>query len=167
MHNVFWLFPIIFMLHEMEEIIGFKIWLDKNIDIVKRYNKLSMIYQNYSNEGFSVAVLEEYLLCILVTGVSIFFKMYIIWVGTFIAFSVHLLVHIIQSIIIKRYVPALVSSIILLPISVFLINEVIYTFRYTFSSIVISSIICIIVMLLNLMFIHKIMKKVSEKIKNR
>ena len=56
MHNVFWLFPIIFMLHEMEEIIGFKIWLDKNIDIVKRYNKISMIYQNYSNEGFSVAV---------------------------------------------------------------------------------------------------------------
>ena len=142
------------------------IWLDKNIDIVKRYNKISMIYQNYSNEGFSVAVLEEYLLCILVTGVSIFFKMYIIWVGAFIAFSGHLLVHIIQSIIIKRYVPALVSSIILLPISVFLINEVIHTFRYIFSSIVISSIICIIVMLLNLMFIHKIMKKVSEKIKN-
>ena len=166
MHNVFWLFPIIFMLHEMEEIIGFKIWLDKNIDIVKRYNKISMIYQNYSNEGFSVSVLEEYLLCILVTGVSIFFKMYIIWVGVFIAFSGHLLVHIIQSIIIKRYVPALVSSIILLPISVFLINEVIHTFRYIFSSIVISSIICIIVMLLNLMFIHKIMKKVSEKIKN-
>ena len=48
MHNMFWLFPIIFMLHEMEEIIGFKIWLDKNIDIVKRYNKISMIYQNYS-----------------------------------------------------------------------------------------------------------------------
>ena len=160
MHNVFWLFPIVFMLHEMEEIIGFKIWLDKNIDIVKRYNKISMIYQNYSNEGFSVAVLEEYLLCILVTGVSIFLKMYIIWVGAFIAFSGHLLVHIIQSIVIKRYVPALVSSIILLPISVFL------TFRYTFSSIVISSIMCIIVMLLNLMFIHKIMKKVSEKIKN-
>ena len=166
MHNMFWLFPIIFMLHEMGEIIGFKIWLDKNIDIVKRYNKISMIYQNYSNEGFSVAVLEEYLLCILVTGVSIFFKMYIIWVGAFIAFSGHLLVHIIKSIIIKRYVPALVSSIILLPISVFLINELILTCRYTFSSIVISSIICIIVMLLNLMFIHKIMKKVSEKIKN-
>ena len=87
MHNVFWLFPIIFMLHEMEEIIGFKIWLDKNIDIVKRYNKISMIYQNYSNEGFSVAVLEEYLLCILVTGVSIFFKMYIIWVGHLLLFQ--------------------------------------------------------------------------------
>ena len=87
MHNVFWLFPIVFMLHEMEEIIGFKIWLDKNIDIVKRYNKISMIYQNYSNEGFSVAVLEEYLLCILVTGVSIFFKMYIIWVGHLLLFQ--------------------------------------------------------------------------------
>ena len=48
------------MLHEMEEIIGFRIWLDKNRDIVSKYNKLSVLYQNFSNEGFSIAVLEEY-----------------------------------------------------------------------------------------------------------
>ena len=56
MQNIFWLFPIIFMLHEIEEIIGFRIWLDKNINIVRKYNKLSMQYQNFSNEGlFSAA----------------------------------------------------------------------------------------------------------------
>ena len=56
MQNIFWLFPIIFMLHEIEEIIGFRIWLDKNINIVRKYNKLSMLYQNFSNEGlFSAA----------------------------------------------------------------------------------------------------------------
>ena len=162
LQNIFWLFPIIFMLHEMEEIIGFGIWLDKNIDIVRKYNKLSVLYQNFSNEGFSIAVLEEYLLCIIITGVSIFFKIYIVWIGAFIAFSLHLLVHIIQSIIIKRYIPALASSIILLPISVFLLNKAIYTFEYTFFSIVISSVLCVITMLLNLMFVHKIMKKITE-----
>ena len=30
MENLLWLFPVIFMLHEMEEIIGFGPWLDKN-----------------------------------------------------------------------------------------------------------------------------------------
>ena len=162
-----WLFPIIFMLHEMEEIIGFRIWLDKNRDIVSKYNKLSILYQNFSNEGFSIAVLEEYLLCIIITGISIFLKTYIVWIGAFIAFSLHLLVHIIQCIIIKRYIPALASSIILLPISIFIINKAIYTFKYTFFSIVISSILCIITMLFNLIFVHKIMKKVTEKLKKQ
>ena len=162
LQNIFWLFPIIFMLHEMEEIIGFGIWLDKNIDIVRKYNKLSVLYQNFNNEGFSIAVLEEYLLCIIITGVSIFFKIYIVWIGAFIAFSLHLLVHIIPSIIIKRYIPALASSIILLPISIFLLNKAIYTFEYTFFSIVISSVLCVITMSLNLMFVHKIMKKITE-----
>lgn len=87
MQNIFWLFPIIFMLHEMEEIIGFRIWLDKNRDIVSKYNKLSILYQNFSNEGFSIAVLEEYLLCIIITDISIFFKTYIVWIGALIAFA--------------------------------------------------------------------------------
>ena len=125
--NMFWLFPIIFMFHEMEEIIGLRIWLDKNRDIVRKYNKVSMLYQNFSNEGFSIAVLEEYLLCIIITGVSIYFRIYIVWIGAFIVFSLHLLVHIMQSIIIKRYIPALASSIVLLPISIFLINKAMYT----------------------------------------
>ena len=167
MQNIFLLFPIIFMLHEMEEIIGFRIWLDKNRDIVSKYNKLSILYQNFSNEGFSIAVLEEYLLCIIITCISIFFKTYIVWIGAFIAFSLHLLVHILQSIIIKRYIPALASSIILLPISIFLISKAIYTFKYTFFSIVISSVLCVIAMLFNLIFVHKIMKKVTEKLKNQ
>lgn len=162
---MFWLFPVIFMLHEMEEIIGFRIRLDKNRNIVSKYNKLSILYQNFSNEGFLIAVLEEYLLCIIITCISIFFKTYIVWIGAFIAFSLHLLVHIFQSIIIKRYIPALASSIILLPISIFLISKAIYTFEYTFFSILISSVVCIMTMLFNLIFVHKIMKKVTEKIK--
>ena len=167
MQNIFLLFPIIFMLHEMEEIIGFRIWLDKNRDIVSKYNKLSILYQNFSNEGFSIAVLEEYLLCIIITCISIFFKTYIVLIGAFIAFSLHLLVHILQSIIIKRYISSLASSIILLPISIFLISKAIYTFKYTFFSIVISSVLCVIAMLFNLIFVHKIMKKVTEKLKKQ
>ena len=38
------------------------------------------IQKNFSNEGFSIAVLEEYLLCIIITCISIFFKTYIVWV---------------------------------------------------------------------------------------
>lgn len=167
MESIFWLFPVIFMLHEMEEIIGFKLWLDKNTDIIKIYPGLPKLYQNFSNEGFSTAVLEEYLLCIIITSLGIYFDIYIVWIGAFIVFSLHLLVHIIQSIVIKRYIPSLVSSILLLPVSIFLIFKTIQHFRYTFYSVLISSVLCLILMLLNLSLIHWIMKKVTEKIKKQ
>ena len=166
MQSIFWLFPIIFMLHEMEEIIGFKIWSDKNRDIVGKYRWLSMLYRNFSNEGFSAAILEEYLLCIIITGASIFLKVYIVWIGAFIAFSSHLVVHIIQSIVVKRYIPALASSIILLPISIFFIIKVIDIFEYTLFNIAITSFVCTLTMLCNLIFVHKLMKRVTAGLKN-
>ncbi|MBF1356032.1 MAG: HXXEE domain-containing protein, partial [Mogibacterium diversum] len=95
----------------------------------------------------------------------IYFRTYIVWLGAFIAFSLHLFFHIIQSIIIKRYIPALSTSIILLPISLVLINTVIYNAKYSIFSITISSIFCLILMMLNLKFVHKLMDKVTEIIK--
>lgn len=164
MQNVFWLFPIIFMLHELEEIIGFRLWFEKNKDVINKYNRLSKIYQNFSIEGFSVAVLEEYLLCIVITGVSLYFNEYIVWLGAFIAFSLHLFVHLIQSIFLRRYIPSFLSSVILLPISIVIIEKVIENSAYKPSYILIASILCTLVMLLNLIFVHKIMEKVTEMI---
>jgi hypothetical protein len=166
MQDVLWLFPVIFMVHEMEEIIGLRIWLEKNIDITKKYSRISKTYQNITTEAFSVAVLEEYLLTIIITTVSIYFKIYLLWIGVFIAFAVHLVIHIISSIIIRRYIPALVTSILLLPISLFLINKVIIELHYSTFSVIIASLLCFIIMLINLMFIHKLMRKVSEKFNN-
>lgn len=42
MENLLWLFPVIFMLHEMEEIIGFGPWLDKNQAILDKYLELQL-----------------------------------------------------------------------------------------------------------------------------
>ena len=43
-----------------------------------RFRIYIFIQKNFSNEGFSIAVLEEYLLCIIITCISIFFKTYIV-----------------------------------------------------------------------------------------
>ena len=124
MQDILWLFPVIFMVHEMEEIIGLRIWLEKNIDITKKYSRISKIYQNVTTEAFSVAVLEEYLLSIIITALSIYFKIYLLWIG------------------------------------------VIVELHYSTFSVIMASLLCFIVMLINLMFIHKLMKKVSTKFNN-
>lgn len=165
MKSAFWLFPIVFMIHEMEEIIGFRLWFEKNFDLVKKYSMLEKLYSNFSTEGFVIAVLEEYIICIVVTGISIFWEIYIIWIGVFIAFTIHLAIHIIQSLLIRRYIPALISSIVLLPISTFLISKSIYYFGYHFRDIVIISILSVFLMVLNLISAHWIMRIVTQKIK--
>ncbi|MBJ8349196.1 HXXEE domain-containing protein [Streptococcus zalophi] len=165
MDNVFWLFPIIFMIHEMEEIIGFKLWLEKNNEIVKKNNLLKKLYKNFSTEGFAIAILEEYLLCILLTTISIIWKAYLLWIGVFIAFTVHLAIHIIQSIVISKYIPALISSVVLLPISIFLIVKTINYFKYDYLHVIVFSTLSIILMVLNLIFVHWIMEQVTKKIK--
>lgn len=164
MAHIFWLFPIIFMLHEMEEIIGFGRWLDKNKELMQKYRILARMYRQFSNEGFAVAVLEEYLLCIVITCVSVLFHTHIIWLGTFIAFTLHLIVHILQSFVIKQYIPAVVSSILLLPVSILLILKTIFYFNDSLLVIVISSVFCTGLMLLNLAFVHWLMRKVTEKL---
>ena len=165
MERVFWLFPIVFMIHEMEEIIGFRLWFEKNFDLVKKYSMLEKLYSNFSSEGFAIAVLEEYIICIIVTGISIFWEIYILWIGVFIAFVIHLVIHIIQSLVIRRYIPALISSIALLPISIFLISKSIHYFGYHFTDIVMISILSVILMVLNLILVHWIMRIVTQRIK--
>ena len=65
MENLLWLFPVIFMLHEMEEIIGFGPWLDKNQAILDKYPRIAAAYEHFSPSGFAVA--SPALACILLT----------------------------------------------------------------------------------------------------
>ena len=159
-----WLFPVIFMVHEMEEIVGFRVWFEKNLDLIEKYSILRKLYRNFSTEGFAVAVLEEYVICIVVTYVATIWKMYLVWIGVFIAFLIHLLIHIAQSIIVRKYIPSLISSIVLFPGSVYLVYSSVEYLGLTFESIVAASILCVILMFLNLIFVHWIMGLVTRKI---
>ena len=80
MKDYVWLFPVIFMFHEMEEIIGFKFFLERNKD---KLNNLSPFifhhYKDYSTEGFALAVYEELILCILISTLAFFLNKNILW----------------------------------------------------------------------------------------
>ena len=73
-----------------------------------------------SAEGMAVAVFEELLLCVLFCLISLWSDFYYLWLGGLIAFTFHLIVHIIQSVVIHKYIPAVTTSILLLPISIYL-----------------------------------------------
>lgn len=163
MKEYVWLFPVIFMFHEMEEICGFGIWLDRNMSMLeKRFPFIAKEYSNYSNEGIAAAVFEEFILLIFICIISRCTDFYCLWLGGLIAFTFHLVVHIIQSIVIKKYIPALVTSILALPLSLLLIINSIKIIGLSTNFIIVFSIVGIVIVLINLKAAHMLMNKVSR-----
>lgn len=75
-----------------------------------------------------------------------------IWSALFMAFSIHLLVHIGQAIVMRGYVPGLVSTILLLPYAFVAIQSIWYAMSGM--ELVVWGIIGVFIMVVNLRFAH-------------
>lgn len=156
-----WLFPLIFIFHDMEEIIGFIPWLRRNEKELSQYRKLLKPYDGVATEGFASAAFEELILCIAISAISYFTDFYGIWLGGFIGCTLHFTIHIVESIVIRKYIPTLITSIICLPISTFIIYQCILILKYSVCELLIFGIIGIALVVLNLKFAHRIMREMS------
>lgn len=167
MEQYVWLFPLLFIFHDMEEIIGFGIWLQKNKEMLaKKYPFVWKTYRSFSTEGFSLAVFEEFIVCIAFSVLALytnteFFKL--LWLGGFIACTLHYIIHVGQSIIVRQYIPALITSMICLPISILVILRCIAALECRVAEIAAFSFGGIVVVSLNLKFAQFLMGRFTEK----
>jgi len=170
MEKYIWLFPILFIVHDMEEVIGFGDWLKINESFLeKKFPFILKMYKNFSTEGMALAVLEELILCILICLAALFipyrFTLYL-WLGSFIACALHYVVHIIQVIIIRRYIPALITSVLCLPISICLIQHCIVEYQISIANVFIFSTVGLLLILCNLKFAHFLIGWYTQKRKH-
>ena len=129
MEKLIWVFPVLFIFHDMEEIILLPGFIKKNReDIIKQYpiaEKLLSVYKTgMTTEGFAFAVYEELVVLMVICALVELTKAELamgIWYGALIGFTAHLVIHILQSIAIKRYIPSLITSILTLPPSIMLL----------------------------------------------
>ncbi|MCL1974964.1 MAG: HXXEE domain-containing protein [Firmicutes bacterium] len=123
---IIWLFPLIFMFHDFEEIIFIKPWFKKNRErIKKRLPKISKILLSYTDvlttSSFAIGVMGMYILICAVTITAYITGWHYIWFGLFFVFTVHLFLHCLPCFIFKSYVPASVTSVICLPICCYIL----------------------------------------------
>lgn len=164
MNELVWIFPILFIFHDMEEIIGFGLWLTKNRAFLdNKYPKISNTYKPYSTEGMVAAVMEELVLCLVICFISRFTGFYGLWLGGFVAYTVHLIIHIGHSIVIQKYIPACITSLICIPVSVWVIVRSITLLSYSISGVIVYSLIGIVVIAANLKIAHKIIHIFTKK----
>lgn len=166
MLSYIWLFPLLFIFHDMEEIIGFIPWLNHNQKFLReKYPAIIRQYGQTTSEGFALAVLEELLLCVFICIISLLTSWYGLWIGGFIGCAFHFLIHIGQSIVIRKYVPCLITSIIALPVSVYAIYKSIILLEYSFYQVLFYSFIGISVIAFNLALAHMLMRSFSKYLK--
>ena len=95
-----------------------------------------------------------------------FFKS--LWLGAFIGCAFHFIVHFGQAIILKKYIPALITSIICLPISIYIIWQCFAQITIT-TQLVISMVIGVLIVVINLILAQRLIGwftiNVMEKIK--
>lgn len=165
-----WLFPVVFMIHEFEEIIFFKLWFrDNDTYLLKRFPKLAETFLprigKLSVQAFTVAVAEEFALLSLVTIISVLLDTYLLWLAMFMGFFIHLLVHLVQWLVFRRYIPAIYTTFISLIYSSYSLYFILSIGLFEIKQIIVWSIIGVGIVFGNLFFAHKLAELFDKRTK--
>lgn len=160
-YRIVWLLPIIFMIHDFEEIIFFKGWLIKNKAYLSgRFPRLSKRlfsrFENLSVQAFSLAVAEEFVLLSIITIFSVVFDNYLLWLGVFMGFFIHLIVHIVQWIVIRRCIPAIYTTFIALIYCMLSFQFILRNNLFETQEVIVWTFVGFGIVVLNLLFAHKL-----------
>ena len=149
----YFLFPALFMLHELEEIV----WMPsfaKKISIQYPNNRILSYYTPFA---FNAIVLEQFLILMTSLYLSYQFNNYTIYATIVIAYIYHVVGHLIQTIVIRKYVPGLLTGIFTSLFSLFYLKNNVPINLYWYSFITLSLI------LVNLVLSFIILHKISHK----
>ena len=161
------LLPIIFIFHDMEEIIGFGWFFRNNPGIFDRFPMITKAYKDYTTAGMALAVYEEFIPFFGISLMAYYIAndvLYTLWFGLMISLTAHFIVHVGQSIYVKKYIPSLITSIICLPVSVIILIKSSQYMVFSLSTILLI-VGSILFMVANLRFAHLLMHRFGKQLR--
>ena len=160
------LLPILFIFHDMEEIIGFGWFFRNNPELFERFPKITKAYKGFTTAGMALAVYEEFIPFFGISLVAYYFENAVsdtLWFGLLLSLTAHFAVHIGQSIFIRKYIPSLITSIICLPVSVIILIRCSQYIVFSLTTFVLI-VTVILLMMVNLKFAHWLMHRFGERL---
>ena len=149
--------PIIFMLHDFEEIIMVDVWQ-------RKYKKLLEISASkpfahwVSADSGAVAVLIEFLILLAVSLISIFFQKYLIWYGVFFVFIIHFIIHYILSFRFHHYTPGVTTAAVFMPLCLFILYDCTRQLPYGIGTLVITCFVSLSIFILFFKWLTKMIQ---------
>ncbi len=121
-HTLIWLFPIAFMFHDFEEILLFEPWLKKNAgDIEARLKPIvpasvgkrigAILGKSTAEFAFPVSLI--FALTVVAAWLAVVNNAYSLFLLASGAFFLHGFMHLGQALILRRYIPAVITSVLI------------------------------------------------------
>ena len=107
LNSFFLLFPSIFMLHELEEILLFPRFTDRNPQLQRR-----LLSGAFTPFRINAIIYQEFILLLIILGLSIYFESFDFYLTIIIAYVYHVIGHVFQSLFLRQYIPGVLSGII-------------------------------------------------------
>ena len=155
---------VLFMIHEFEEIIFVKKFIEKNKVVKDMKNELFVKKkESYpSTETTSLMIAQEFIILSTILSIASEFRMYEIVLSLFIVYIAHLVPHIYDALRYRKFSPGSRTSFIIFPLGILIIWNVILNKEINFVIFILCVIIIGFLMILNLIFLHKISKKIDK-----
>lgn len=154
--SLYWLFPILFMTHEIEEII----FLPRFVERLKWNNSNKVIEKipSISSFQFTIIAIEQLILIILLSFYCYMNNNISLYIALIIVYIVHILIHYIQAIVIKKIIPGFYMG----TLSSIVLAYLLITIEVDIKELVGYILIILLIAIFNLLIMHKI---ISNKFK--
>lgn len=149
----YFLFPSLFMLHELEEIV----WMPSFVKKLSAQFPDNRILSYYTPFAFTSIVLEQFLILLLSLFLSYRYSNYTIYATIVIAYIYHVFGHLIQTVVIRKYVPGLLTGILTSLFTLCNLKNEFPIILYGYS------LFTLLVIVLNLVVSFMILNKISHK----
>lgn len=163
---VLWLLPGLFLLHDLEETLWLPRWLHRNDNMLAtRFPRLAARVLPHTarlgRSAFAWMAAEEFLILVTVTAYAHRCGHYAPWLALSLAFTLHLAVHIVQALVLRRVFPAVVTSVCCLPAGIRMLD--VATDRFTGIGIAACAAAGIALAALNLWLLHRIAGRLAAR----
>lgn len=158
-----WLLPLLFIVHDMEEIITAKQWCKKNFK-QHIFLPITPFGNTQSTSGMAVGVYEELILLMLASIIGNITGFYGIWYGFLIANIVHLVIlHIfLLPLSYRHYVPGEVTAWLTLIPCCYILGLAQKSLNYSINEIILWAVVGITISFVNLKILHKYIQQFAK-----
>ena len=166
--TIIWLFLVAFMIHEFEEIIYLTTWTKKNLNKIlertpKSFHKMVKGSASRSQTLFSFAVFEEFIWLSLFLFLCVLFQWYALFITIVIGYLLHILVHVMQSIYLKMYIPAVGTGILSAIYSIYAIIYIASLIQINWPLVILLVPIAALIIIINLKLAFFLGKKLVKE----
>ena len=154
-----WMLPILFILHDFEEMIFMPLWKKRHYQKLLTFKK-PFFGSVTQGSAFAVGVLEEFIILVFISGFCQITDNSLLYLSFVIAYTAHFIIHYIMCLQFRGYVPGVVTVTLELPMVLMIISHY-WSSDVPLLSVFVYLLLAMIIAFTNLKIMHLIMPKIQ------